>query len=269
MRRQAGQVAFVVLGVAALGLAGMLAAQGALAGLGVSDAAGKQIVDGWLASGYINATPAATAFKAASPASRATLVKNAIAWAKTYTESPSFKAEYAKERLARRPSPPEVKGSVEDELARQSAERKQSVEDMKKSLAELPPDLRKAMEAAVKEAEANNVKMDKDPQMVAMFRQGIEAQRASEQDAYKGSLAAYEKRWPADPKGLVARRLQEFLDLTRDVDFDAKLVPAGTKMRFADPRYEEKPPTWKLCYRAGREAAAAAREAAQAWLKAM
>ena len=269
MRRQAGRMAVAGLGIAALGLAGMLIAQGALAGLGVSDAAGKQIVDGWLASGYINATPAATAFKTASPASRATLVKNAIAWAKTYTESPSFKADYEKERLARRPSPPEVKGSVEDELARQSAERKQSVEDMKKSLAELPPDLRKAMEAAVREAEASNVKLDKDPQMVAMARQDIEARRASEQEAHKGSLAAYEKRWPADPKALVARRLQEFLDVTKDVDFEARLVAAGKKMRFADPRYEEKPPSWKLCYRAGREAAGAAREAAQAWLKAM
>jgi hypothetical protein len=40
-------------------------------------------------------------------------------------------------------------------------------------------------------------------------------------------------------------------------------------MKFADPRYEEKPPTWKLCFRSGREAVAAAREAAQGWLKAI
>lgn len=53
------------------------------------------------------------------------------------------------------------------------------------------------------------------------------------------------------------------------VDFDAKLVPAGRLVRFADPRYEEKPPTWKLCFRSGREAVAAAREAAQGWLKAV
>jgi hypothetical protein len=57
--------------------------------------------------------------------------------------------------------------------------------------------------------------------------------------------------------------------MSKDVDFDAKLVPADSKMRFADPRYEEKPPEWKLYYRAGREAVAAAREVAQAWLKAL
>jgi hypothetical protein len=93
--------------------------------------------------------------------------------------------------------------------------------------------------------------------------------RAADQEAYTGRLAAFERRWPADPKSLVARRLQEFLDISADVDFDAKLVPAGKLMRFADPRYEEKPPTWKLCFRSGREAVAAAREAAHAWLKAI
>jgi hypothetical protein len=269
MRRQGRRFVLVVAGVAAVGVAGVLVAQSALGSLGVNDATGKQIVDGWLDSGYINASPAAKAFKSAAATSRATLVTNAIAWARTYTESPAFKAAYERERVSNRPTPPDVKGSVDDELAKQSAERKKNVEEMKKSLAQFPPDMRKSMEAAIKEAEANNAKLDADPQMVAIFRQGIEAQRAGEQEAYKGRLAAYEKRWPADSKVLIARRLQEFLDISRDVDFDAKLVPSGRLMRFAVPRYEEKPPIWKLCYRAGREACGAARDAAQAWLKTM
>jgi len=259
----------MVLGLTACAWAGIVLAQGALASLGVGDAAGKQIVDNWLGSGYLNLSPAAKAFKAAAPASRAALVRNAIAWAKTYTESPVFKAAYEKERQASRPSPPEAQGTVEDELARQRAERQKAVDDMKQGLAQMAPEMRKAMETAIKEAEAANKKMDADPQMVAVFRQMVEAQRAEDREAYKGRLAAYERNWPADPKVLVARRLQEFLDISKDVDFDAKLVPAGKLMRFADPRYEEKPPTWKLCFRSGREAVAAAREAAQGWLKAI
>ena len=269
MRRQAVRTVLVALGVAAVGVAGVLVAQSALAGPGVVDAAGKQIVEGWLDSGYLNLSPAAKAFKAAAPASRAALVKNAIAWAKTYTESPAFKAAYEKERQASRPSPPEVNGTVDDELARQRAERRKGIEDMKKNLAQMTPDMRKAMESAIKEAEAASQKMDADPKTVAMFRQMVELQRTEDQEAYNGRLAAFDKRWPADPKTLVACRLQEFLDISKDVDFDAKLVPAGKLMRFADPRYEEKPPTWKLCFRSGREAVAAAREAAQGWLKAI
>jgi len=267
MRRQAGMKLLLITGLAAGVWAGIAMAQSSLASLGVGDATGKAIVDGWLESGSLNATPAAKAFKAATPASRAALVRSAVAWARSYTESPAFKAAYEKERQSSRPSPPEAKGTVEDELARQRAERRKAVDDMKPGLGQMAPEMRKAMEAAIKEAEAANKKMDADPQMVAMFRQMVEAQRAEDQEAYKGRLAAFEKRWPADPKTLVARRLLEFLDISADVDFEAKLVPAGKLMRFADPRYEEKPPTWKLCFRSGRDAVAAAREAAQGWLK--
>ncbi len=249
--------------------AGIMLAQGALAGLGVNEGTGRSMVEDWLSSGYFNPSPAAKAVKAAAPASRAALVANAIAWARAYTESPGFKAEYDKQRQAERPSPPEAKGTVDEELARQAAERRKSLEEMKRNVSQMPPDMRKSMEAAVKEAEANNAKLEKDPQMAAMLRQGLEAQRAEEQRAYKGRVAAYEQRWPADSRRLVARRLQEFLDLSKDVDFGAKLVPSGRLMRFADPRYEEKPPLWKLCFRAGREATEAARAAAQAWLKAL
>lgn len=37
-------------------------------------------------------------------------------------------------------------------------------------------------------------------------------------------------------------------------------------MVFADPGLEDKSSEWKLCYRAGREAVDAAREAAKAWI---
>jgi hypothetical protein len=267
MRRHVGVKIAAVAVLAAGVCAGIMLAQGALASLGVSEATGKAIVDGWLDSGFINASPAAKTLKPALPASRATMVRNAVAWARAYTESPAFKAEYERRRQGARPAPPEAKGTVDDEMARQSAERKTDLEEMMKGLAQLPPDTRKSMEAAIKEAGAANRKMETDPQMVAMLRQGIEAQRASEQEAYQGRLEAYGRRWPADPKALVARRLKEFLEVSADVDFDARLVPAGKLMRFADAGYEQKPPTWKLCYRAGREATAAAREAAQAWLK--
>ena len=74
---------------------------------------------------------------------------------------------------------------------------------------------------------------------LALTRQIVELQRAGEQEAYQKRLEAHGERFPPTPKTVIARRLQEFLDLTEDVDFDAKLVPAGSKMRFADPRYQE------------------------------
>jgi hypothetical protein len=269
MRRPTGVKAIAALAVAAFACAGVILAQSALADLGLSEATTKADVNSWLSSGYLNVSGAAKSFKAAAPAARVVLVKGLMAWAKAYTESAAFKADYDKRRQADTPTPPLVVGTVDDELARQRAERQKSVDEMKKGLAQMTPEMRKSMEETIKQVEASYRKADSDPQMVALTRQMIELQRASEQDAYKKRVAAHEQRFPPNPKTLVARRLQEFLDVSKDVDFTAKLVLAGSKMRFADPRYEEKPPAWKLCYRAGRDVVTAAREAAQAWLKAL
>ncbi len=244
-----------------------LVAQGTLGGLGVSEAAGKDIVNGWLESGNLNLTPAAKAFRAAATAGRASLTRNAVAWAKAYTESAAFRTWYDRRRKEDTPTPPEVKGTVDDELARQSAERKKSLEEMKKNVAQMAPEMRKAMEGAIKESEAANRKLETDPQMVAMMRQGIESERAGEQETYKERLASHERRFPSNPNTVIARRLQEFLDVSKTVDFDAKLVPSGRLMRFANPEYEQQKPLWKICYRAGRDAVSAARESAQAWLR--
>ncbi len=72
-----------------------------------------------------------------------------------------------------------------------------------------------------------------------------------------------EKKYPADPKDLVKKRLEDFLALSATVDFEATLT--SNKM-FTNPEYEKKDPAWKMCYRAGKEVVAAAREEAQKWL---
>jgi len=269
MRRQTGVKVLVSLALAACAWAGVILAQSALANLGVNEATATRVVEDWLDNGSLNVSAVAKSFKAAVPTGRVTLVKGAMGWAKTYTESAAFKAEYEKRRQADTPTPPKFDGTVDDELARQRAERQKNVEEMKKGLAQLTPEMRKSMEAAIKEIEASNQKMGTDPKMVALTRQMVELQRADEQKAYQKRLEAHERRFPPNPKTVIARRLQEFLDVSKDVDFDAKLVPAESKMRFADPRYEEKSSEWKLCYRAGRDVVAAAREVAQAWLKSL
>ncbi len=265
MQQRSRVGAFAVLAVV-VGLGVGAWAQGALGALGVSDSTAPGSIVNAIARGNVPVSSAAKAFKAAAPAARATLVKTAMSWAKAYTESAAFKADYDKQREADAPKPPRFKGTVDDELAAQRAERMKGVEDTKKNLASMPANMRPQMEQMVKQMEEQNAKIDKDAQMQAMLRQGIEMQRANDMKAYEQSVQQHDTRFPADPRVLIARRLQEFLDLSKDVDFGAKLVPAGAKQRFADTRYEEKPDQWKLCYRAGREAVTAAREAAQGWL---
>ena len=245
-----------------------VAMQGALTALGVNEADIKPRVVWALTYGNVPISLAAKAFKTADSAVRPKLVQGALAWAKAYTESATFKAEYDRQRESGKPKPPQPKGTVDDELALQKAEQRKNLDNMKKNLEKMSPEMRKSMEAVVKQSEEQFARTESDPKMQAMMRQAIEMRRVAEEKSYRESLAAFEKRFPADPKTLIARRLQEFLDASRDVDFSAKVLPGERgKMKFADPKYEAKSGAWKLCYRAGKESVEAARAFAETWLK--
>lgn len=74
-----------------------------------------------------------------------------------------------------------------------------------------------------------------------------------------------EKKYPAEASDLIKKRLQDFLEISSTVDFDAELEDG----KFVNPDYEKKSPEWKMCYRAGKDVVLAAREEAQKWLDEM
>jgi hypothetical protein len=94
----------------------------------------------------------------------------------------------------------------------------------------------------------------------------IRAERDTRQKEYDAAVAKWKQDYPDDPRPLVARRLREFLQLSADVDFNAKLKTAEGRTLFENPAYQAKSSQWKMCFRAGREATGAARAAVQAWL---
>jgi hypothetical protein len=258
-----------VAGVFAItGICTVILAQGGLAGLGVREPEARSEAVYAVTRGYVPVHLAAKAFKAAPAGGRAALVTAALEWVKAYLSSPSFKAEYERRRKEAAPAPPQTKGTVDEEIAKQRAEQRKGVEDARKSLAAMNPEMRKQMEVTIRQMEEQINKMEQDQKMTQMMRQGLEMQRESEREAHKERVTKYEASYPVDPSVLVARRLREFLDLSKDVDFGARLVAApGGKMRFVNPAYEAKPQNWKLCFRAGRDVVGAARTFAADWLK--
>jgi len=206
------------------------------------------------------------AFKAASPEQRAELVKLGLGWAKTYFASDEFKAAYEKMRTERKPSPPEARGTIDEELAKLKAETEQQIADMKKGLEQLTDEQRKQAEEGVKQAEENIRKNQADPEFQKLQRQGLEIQREAEQTQYKQDLEEWEKKYPADSRVLIAQRINEWLETCKDVDFSAQLDSSGDRTKFVDPAFEGKSGDWKTCYRGGKPALDAAREFAAAWL---
>ncbi len=97
--------------------------------------------------------------------------------------------------------------------------------------------------------------------------EGDEESIASAREYYKEQLAQWKEDYPPTGREMVKRRLREFLTESADVDYDAKLVRHGRKMRFVNEQYEhEKSGDWKLCYRAGKLPVEKARAFAKTWL---
>lgn len=265
IRRTIGWAAFALLGLggALTAAAAVQQVPSVLQELSLREADAR---DGFFASlwdGFPDIRAGQRGFKAASPDRRAAMVTALGSFVKAYTQTPLFRSRYAEYWEANRPRPPAPPKSVAD----QNTEAQESIRKMEESIKTMPPEMRQQMEEMVKSMRAQQEAMQKDPQMQAMLAQGAKAAEEAGEKQYRERLSQYDKDHPKNPDVLIARRLQEFLDISSTVDFDAKLVKRGSLMRFEKTEDEERSNEWKLCYRAGREATAAARTFAAAWLK--
>ena len=251
--------------VAAVMCAATLTAAGAgdvLSELKISkkDAANRAVQA--IAGGHVDYWSVRSVFKKASPAVRAALVEQTLVWTKAYVDSPQFAKDYAAYREEQKPEAPGHEMTVDEELAQRRKEREEQLAETKKNIAEMPAEYRKMAEDGYKAAVASMKQLDT-PEFRKMEREGLEMQRKQELENHEEELARWEENLPADPKELVKQRLEELLDATEDVDFDAEL----NGRKFANKLYERKPQEWKLAYRAGREPVEKARKFAEEWLK--
>jgi hypothetical protein len=237
-----------------------------LAQLGITPQAAKEAVDSVINSGVYNPGLPAGAFRLLPPPARAEAAAAGVAWLKTYAASPEFRQQYAQIRETHKPAPPSFTGTPEDELKKADEEQKQQAEESMKALASLPAAQRAQIEEAMKAAQAMTAQMNT-PEMRKLRLDAIKAQRTERTTQYEQELATWNRTYPETAAPLVAKRLREFLAASADVDFTAKLVAREGRMAFENPAYEQKPGQWKMCFRAGREATAAARAGVQAWLK--
>jgi len=241
--------------------AGELAAQSVLSRLGVSESHAREIVMSAV-EGIFGLGNTAKPFLALAPAARAAAVNDVVGWAKVYFASATFKDSWAKEREQAKPQP-DVRSTVDEELKAKYAEMQKNIDETRRMLSMLPPDAQKAVQDQLRQSEANL----KDPAQQKMLRDIIVAERADRDKQFQDQSKRWAEQYPADHNVLIAKRLHEFLTVSADVNFDAKLKVENSVKVFVDPQYEEKPTEWKMCYRAGREATQAVRAAATQWLK--
>ena len=254
------------VGIAVTVLAGIVIAQSPLAQIKVTEQEARTFLDQMIARGGPTGLTdfpeePLQVWRKLPAATKGPLTTQLYAWAKTYTSSPAFKAQYQKNRAAAKPVELVYTETVDQELKTKIGTETASIED---TLKYMEANGMKAQAAEQRKEFADRLKTELTP----AWRLEIEQRRQQEKDGYISGVKAWEARCPPDPNTVIARQLREFLAATPDVDFAAKQGPVlnGTEYGFLNSAYWRKPWQWKYAWEWGPEAIAAARTAAAAWL---
>jgi hypothetical protein len=262
----------IAVTLVALASAGGVGAQSALAQLGLTETAARNFIMSEAEStGTSRRTPIVEtgrrAFYKLPAAARGPAATALFAWAKAYVGSAAFKTAYANHRREvigpdEKPSQP----SVDDEVQKTIDEMKAGIAQSRQMAAALPPADAANLLKSIEEQEARI----KSGEIAKMMRTALESERAASAASAAAGAKRDDERYPVDPTRIFARRLREFLEATADVKFSARTIsltggPDG--IEFIDKADRQRNWMWQEAVIVGPEATAAARAAAQAWLK--
>ncbi|MEI7812676.1 MAG: hypothetical protein WCJ01_09665 [Ignavibacteria bacterium] len=202
---------------------------------------------------------------------RPAIVKIIGGFAKVYTKSDDFKRKYLEYQESKKPAIPEAPIYASAAREQYRAEYNASLKEMIKLQNSLPADQKTAYDEAIKMItemiagldDPDNPVFSKETDNV--LKQQYEAQLAE----YNNQIAEWERNRNGDPQQMVKKWISEFLDVTKDIDFNAELKSEYGKKKFVNQEYESKPPVWKLCFRAGKSTTETARAYAQTWLSSL
>lgn len=218
--------------------------------------------------------PVTSAAKALPAGRRAEVINKLGDYVKAYVNSPAFKKAYQEKRDEWKPRGWE--DMVNEEIEKQLKDLEEDLVNAPSVIAKASAAMKPVYERELKKAEERKAALsDRTHPKHAQYRKEVEADLMEQEDKaailedYKKDMVEREKQYPADVNVLVRRRLQEFLQETANMPWDAKLEKRGRKMVFADPQLEEKNMGWKARFRCGKEVIEAARGYAQNWLKSL
>jgi len=268
--RWSGRLAVLATALVAAGAGAT--AQGALAQLGLIESSARSFVMSEATSTTTNrrteiVETGRRAFYKLPPVARGPAATALFAWAKAYVGSAAFKTAYANHRRDvigpdEKPSQP----AMDDEVQKTIDEMKTAIAQSRKMAAALPPADAANLLKSIEEQEARL----KSGEFERILRAGLQIDRTERTTQDAAAAKADDERYPADPARIFARRLQEFLEATSDVNFSARtlsLTGGPDGIEFVDKADRQRNWMWQEAVIVGPEATAAARAAAQAWLK--
>jgi len=199
------------------------------------------------------------------------VTKDLLVYCKRYVHTENFRQEYIEFRKKIKPQAPRIttKDQIRMELVSNYEEAIKNQQntvnyalvmkdmEMKKRAEKSMAKFRKILE----EVNSGTSKLLTEQMIYADMRYETELQ------SYQKRICEWEYNYPADSRELIKNRLEHFLDVTKDIDFNAALKEVKGKKIFINPKYEHKPVEWKMGYRAGKEVVQTARSFAGEWIK--
>lgn len=229
--------------------------------LGMSEAECKALLKDNLLSSVLS-TPITHGWKKFDGKKRVAIVNDLGLYIKSYVNSSDFALDYKNYRESILPGRQEgidVPLRIEEikrDIENTEREKKSAGHEHRKSYDDLIASLKEQLEVL---QNPNHPKYS--------LYAGIITLTPEQQEEINRQVAEFNKSYPPDARQYIKLKLKDFLELTSDIDFDAKLVQKNGKQVFENTAYEERDRNWKKCFRAGRETIQASREFATQWLK--
>ena len=199
---------------------------------------------------------------------RSSIVKVVANYVKDYTSSEEFKQKYLQLRESRKPHYPKGPTSLDSLKKEHKEQLTKSISDMEKQLNTIPADQKPTFVDLIKNMKQQLKDID-DPEksMYTPSMQDIYNQQYEQEVTnYHTDLKQWEIDYPTDSKWIIKKWLNEFLDKTKDINFNAELINKNKTKVFVKREYEQKDYLWKVCFRAGKEATEAGRAFANSWI---
>lgn len=234
--------------------------------LGLTEKQADQNISQGFLSGYINTRALARA-KEIPASDHPLIVTAAVKYAKRLTASLAFNEDYQKMRLLHQPGIKDLPITPDSLRQININNARKTLQAAEEGLKNTSGDLKQVMEEMVKTAkQALEEAQHPNNPYLQMYKENYPQLLQQAKDGHAAMLKEWNEKYPEDVKDFIKKRLTEFLEETRDINFAAATAMRNGKKRFVQPEYESKGNNWKLGYRMGSNAINAARKSVREWL---
>lgn len=233
--------------------------------LGISKTAADEKITNSILGGYLDAYGLKNARNIVM-GDRSQVAKDLLVYTRNHVNSEAFKKEYAALKEANKPqkatvkTPEELKSETIDAIKKMITTSENGLKTANSTMKPIYEKMLADGKKQLAEAQSPNYSQFK------MYEKNYPMMVQNLEEGHAAMMKEWEATYPADQKQFVKRRLQEFLNITEGIDFNAALVIKNGKKYFAKAEYENKDNRWKMAFRAGKDVVEPARAFAQQWI---